>query len=102
MSKEMNEEVNEQMDQAPGWDAIDEALKPIYGDQEPKDYGTLLPYSLGGQDPLDGISAYKSERGGRIGISYDRKGFEFKGGEKDGIFNDSGIASQRGPCLGRA
>lgn len=56
MSEEMNEEV-EQMDQAPGWDAIDEALKPIYGDQEPKDYGTLLPYSLGGQDPLDGISA---------------------------------------------
>lgn len=64
MSEEMNEELNEQLDQAPGWDAIDEALKPIYGDQEPKHYGTLLPYSLGGQDPLDGISAYKSEQGG--------------------------------------
>ena len=32
----------------------------IYGEQEPKHYGTLVPYSLGGEDPLDGISTYKS------------------------------------------
>lgn len=44
-----------------GWDAIDQQLSNIYGEQEPKHYGTLLPYSLGGQDPLDGISAYQSE-----------------------------------------
>lgn len=45
--------------QTHGWDAIDEQLKGIYGDQEPKHYGTMVPYILGGQDPLDGISAYE-------------------------------------------
>ncbi|KOY81511.1 suppressor of fused domain protein [Lysinibacillus macroides] len=44
-----------------GWDAIDHALVKLYGEQEPKHYGTLISYALGGQDPLDGISAYKSE-----------------------------------------
>ncbi|KOS59803.1 suppressor of fused domain protein [Lysinibacillus agricola] len=52
----MSEEVN-----AFGWDAIDQELLKIYGEQEPKHYGTILPYSLGGEDPLQGISAYKSE-----------------------------------------
>jgi len=43
---------------APGWQAIDRALAPIYGDTEPLHYGTVLPYMLGGNDPLHGISAY--------------------------------------------
>ena len=43
-----------------GWDAIDAALAPIYGKQEPKHYGTILPAMLGGDDPLQGISAYKN------------------------------------------
>ncbi|GKV55062.1 hypothetical protein NCCP2222_10090 [Sporosarcina sp. NCCP-2222] len=43
-----------------GWDAIDRAVKTIYGEQEPKHYGTLISYALGGSDPLDGISVYKS------------------------------------------
>ncbi|KUF35786.1 MULTISPECIES: suppressor of fused domain protein [Lysinibacillus] len=46
---------------AVGWDAIDQALRQVYSEQEPMHYGTMIPYSLGGQDPLDGISAYKSE-----------------------------------------
>ncbi|MGG4496074.1 suppressor of fused domain protein [Brevibacillus reuszeri] len=45
-----------------GWDAIDEEMTKIYGQQEPKHYGTYLPYALGGPDPLDGISAYKAEK----------------------------------------
>lgn len=45
-----------------GWDAIEEQMKGIYGDQEPKHYGTLIKYVLGGPDPLDGISAYKAEK----------------------------------------
>ncbi len=45
-------------DTAPGWDAIDAALQPIYEGQEPKHYGTVLPAMLGGNDPLHGISAY--------------------------------------------
>jgi hypothetical protein len=50
-----------EMDQghnAPGWDAIDRALAPLYSDQKPKHYGTLVSYRLGGSDPLQGISAY--------------------------------------------
>ncbi|MDO7907786.1 suppressor of fused domain protein [Paenibacillus sp. JX-17] len=41
-----------------GWDAIDKALRTLYPDQEPKHYGTLISYMLGGPDPLDGISVY--------------------------------------------
>lgn len=47
--------------EAHGWDAIDAVLKPIYGDTEPSHYGTMIPYSLGGPDPIRGISAYKVE-----------------------------------------
>jgi suppressor of fused-like protein len=47
-------------DNAPGWDAIDAALRPIYGDQEPHHVGTILPYALGGPDPIHGISVYKN------------------------------------------
>jgi suppressor of fused len=46
-----------------GWDAIDRALEPLYGDQEPRHYGTIIKYRLGGPDPLDGISIYRSEAG---------------------------------------
>lgn len=52
----MNEEEN-----AAGWDAIDRAVTELYGEQQPKHYGMALPFILGGQDPLDGISAYKAE-----------------------------------------
>lgn len=44
--------------EAPGWNAIDESLRPIYEDQQPKHYGTLVGYELGGPDPIRGISAY--------------------------------------------
>lgn len=45
--------------QASGWDAIIRALGPLYAGQEPRHYGTLISYELGGRDPLRGISAYK-------------------------------------------
>jgi len=48
----------EHENEAPGWDAIDAALRAIYGDQEPKHYGTAIPFYLGGNDPLQGLSAY--------------------------------------------
>lgn len=47
---------------APGWDAIDQALLPIYGDQEPLHYASVPKFILGGSDPLDGISIYRAER----------------------------------------
>jgi suppressor of fused len=43
----------------PGWDAISEALDSLYHGQEPKHYGTLVSWRLGGPDPLNGISAWK-------------------------------------------
>lgn len=46
-------------DSAPGWNAIDGALRPIYGDQEPLHWAPTLHHRLGGSDPLDGISAYR-------------------------------------------
>ncbi|MGE5184741.1 MAG: suppressor of fused domain protein, partial [Acidobacteriota bacterium] len=49
-------------DDAPGWDAIDRALAAVYGDASPHaHHGTALPYSLGGNDPLHGISVYLRE-----------------------------------------
>lgn len=42
-----------------GWKAITDEFERIYPDQEnPKHYGTLIKWSLGGNDPLDGISIY--------------------------------------------
>jgi hypothetical protein len=46
---------------APGWDAINGQLAKIYPNKEPDGHwGTIIPYSLGGEDPLHGVSAYKS------------------------------------------
>lgn len=42
-----------------GWDCITKALEEVYPDQkDPKHYGTLIKWRLGGNDPLDGISIY--------------------------------------------
>lgn len=46
-----------------GWDAIDKALQTVYGDQQPTHFGTLIKFRLGGDDPLDGVSVYRSEQG---------------------------------------
>lgn len=42
-----------------GWKAIEKAFAAVYPNQDnPKHYGTLIPWSLGGDDPLDGVSIY--------------------------------------------
>lgn len=48
-------------DEAVGWFSIDNSLAKLYPNQEPKHYGTLIKYMLGGEDPLDGVSIYKSK-----------------------------------------
>lgn len=45
----------------PGWDALNAALAALYPGQEPKHFGTAMPWTLGGQDPLDGISVFWSD-----------------------------------------
>jgi suppressor of fused len=44
----------------PGWDAISAALEPLYGDEEPLHWGTIMRWRMGGPDPLDGVSAYRA------------------------------------------
>ena len=46
-------------DEATGWEAIDAAFARLYPGQQPKHVGTLVRWSLGGPDPLDGLSARK-------------------------------------------
>ena len=42
-----------------GWDAITAEFERIYpGQTDPKHYATLIPWSLGGNDPLQGVSIY--------------------------------------------
>ena len=45
-------------DDAVGWDAINAALETLYGDREPRHYGSIVKYAIGGKDPLDGTSIY--------------------------------------------
>ncbi len=51
-------------DDAPGWLAIDAAVKKIYLDQEPKHWAAVPHFSVGGQDPIDGISFYEAFENG--------------------------------------
>lgn len=45
---------------APGWRAIEAALREVYGAVEPQHFSTIVRWRQGGPDPLDGISAYPS------------------------------------------
>ena len=51
-------DVGDPSEEAPGWDAIDGALTPLYGETEPKHYGTVMSRQEGGNDPIHGISVY--------------------------------------------
>lgn len=56
---ELNENSEKENVYAPGWDAITEVCDRLYPDQkDPKHYGTLVSWQLGGNDPLQGISVY--------------------------------------------
>ena len=45
--------------QAIGWQSIEEEFLRVYpGQENPKHYGTIVKWALGGKDPLDGISIY--------------------------------------------
>jgi hypothetical protein len=54
---------NFEQESAPGWDCISMRLSEVYGGQEPKHFATSLPMVLGGKDPLDGVSVYRSSAG---------------------------------------
>ena len=45
-----------------GWLEIDKVVEGIYGDQKPRHYAPPLHYMVGGEDPLDGVSIYDSQK----------------------------------------
>ena len=58
--EEYKKQYNE--DDAVGWDFINIELAKIYSEQEPVHFAPTLHYALGGEEPLDGISLYKSSK----------------------------------------
>ncbi len=57
--KETTSKPEEKEVEAIGWNAIEQEFLRVYpGQTNPKHYGTILPWILGGNDPLDGISVY--------------------------------------------
>lgn len=69
---EYKQKAQEVDDWAPGWEAIDACIVKLYGDQEPKHYGTDLHSRaiFGGDNYLDGYSVYQSEHGYLHGFTY--------------------------------
>lgn len=47
---------------APGLDAINIKEKEIYGEQEQTHWATVVPYELGGEDPLWAVDCFISEK----------------------------------------
>lgn len=45
----------------PGFDAISAALERLYSGKKGLYYGTAIPYTLGGPDPLDGVEVFKND-----------------------------------------
>lgn len=58
--EEYKKQFNE--DEAVGWNFIDTELVKIYSEQEPLHFAPKIHFAVGGEDPLDGISVYKSDR----------------------------------------
>jgi hypothetical protein len=46
----------------PGYAAIQESERLIYGHQEPVHWATIIPYELGGKDPLWATDCFKSQQ----------------------------------------
>ena len=63
------------VDDAPGWLAIDEALKKKYLSQEPKHWAATPHYAAGGKDPIDGISIYEAHVNGEKHYHFITYGF---------------------------
>ncbi len=64
-----------QVDPAPGWDALTARLEAVYPGQEPEHWAPILKATLGGPDPIDGISAYVCRDGGQKHLHFCTYGF---------------------------
>ena len=65
MTPEEFREKTQDKEWAPGWDEIEDAFKAVYGDQQPEHFGTVITSRamFGGNEYLDGYSAYQSGKG---------------------------------------
>lgn len=78
-----------------GWDAIEQAMVGLYGDQEPKHYGSSIPYERRADfsgSQLHGRTGWKAAASGRAAGAVDMPGPDHSG-ESDG---DQGSAGQCG------
>ena len=51
-------------DEAPGWQSIEKALHSVYGTRDPAaHYAPKVSMTLGGEDPIDGTTIYRSSDG---------------------------------------
>jgi hypothetical protein len=49
-------------DDSPGLEAITRKQKDLYKEQEPTHWPTIVPYDIGGEDPLWAVNCFESER----------------------------------------
>jgi Suppressor of fused protein (SUFU) len=75
-------------DASPGWGAIDARLNAVYGEQQPKHWGTMISRRLGGPDPIDGISVFESAAGGCSHFHFCSYGFTELHYEEDAVGRD--------------
>lgn len=73
---------------APGWVAINEAMEKLYPGQEPKHWASAVPYMVGGEDPIDGISFYEAEYKGEKYHHFVTYGFSNLYYDEEGVGND--------------
>lgn len=52
-------------DDSPGLDAINFKIKELYGSQKPTHWATVVPYELGGKNPLWAVECYINENQGQ-------------------------------------
>jgi hypothetical protein len=71
----VHEAAMSQESEAPGWDAIDRALQALYAARQPLHWAPPLHGVAGGNDPLAGVSAWRSTFGGRPHWHYVSYGF---------------------------
>lgn len=64
MNEESEDFEDEEEEQSLGFDALCKAAEKLYPGQESKGFGTMVPYALGGKDPLDYIMIFESDHGG--------------------------------------
>ena len=73
---------------APGWLAINEAMEKLYPGQEPKHWASAVPYMVGGEEPIDGISFYVAEYEGEKYHHFVTYGFSNLYYDEEGVGNE--------------